>query len=196
MAGTRSAGLQGTTPAPPITVGWLAYTAEVPHRERDEPEPSGSGSGRPGEFELGTDGPLVILVGVDDSVTATRAGWYAAGLARRQRAKLIAVYVAPIASMVAAAPAGAAVLAAEADAHDELAKELRGRAEEAARELGISVTFIAAHGDPYHEITRIAGEMRADAIVVGASQKAGHRLIGSLAVRLVRAGKWPVTVVP
>jgi nucleotide-binding universal stress UspA family protein len=38
--------------------------------------------------------------------------------------------------------------------------------------------------------------MRADAIVVGASAKAGHRLIGSLAVRLVRAGKWPVTVVP
>ena len=26
--------------------------------------------------------------------------------------------------------------------------------------------------------------------------KAGHKLIGSLAVRLVRAGKWPVTVVP
>jgi len=37
---------------------------------------------------------------------------------------------------------------------------------------------------------------RADAIVVGASLKAGHRLLGSLAVRLVRAGKWPVTVVP
>ena len=49
-----------------------------------------------GEFELGTDGPSAILVGVDDSVTATRAGWYAAGLARRQGAKLIAVYVAPV----------------------------------------------------------------------------------------------------
>jgi nucleotide-binding universal stress UspA family protein len=53
-----------------------------------------------------------------------------------------------------------------------------------------------AHGDPYHEITRVAMETRADAIVVGASLKAGHRLMGSLAVRLVRAGKWPVTVVP
>ena len=63
--------------------------------------------------------------------------------------------------------------------------------------LGIvASTFLTAAGDPYHEITRIAGETRADAIVVGASLKAGHRLMGSLAVRLVRAGKWPVTVVP
>ncbi|HEX4288027.1 MAG TPA: universal stress protein [Trebonia sp.] len=45
-------------------------------------------------------------------------------------------------------------------------------------------------------MSRIAQETRADAIVVGASLKAGHRLLGSLAVRLVRAGKWPVTVVP
>lgn len=149
-----------------------------------------------GEFELGTDGPSVILVGVDDSVTATRAAWYAAGLARRQRAKLVAVYVASIPSVVAATPAGASVMAAEAEAHDEMAGQMRARAEEVARELGISVTFIAAHGDAYTEIKRVADETRADAMVVGASAKAGHRLIGSLAVRLVRAGKWPVTVVP
>jgi hypothetical protein len=35
-----------------------------------------------GAFELGTDGPKVILVGVDDSVTSLRAAAYAAGLAR------------------------------------------------------------------------------------------------------------------
>ena len=69
------------------------------------------------EFELGTDGPLVILVGVDDSVTASRAGWYAAGLARRQRARLVVVYVQPVTSMAAASSAGASVLAAEAQAH-------------------------------------------------------------------------------
>ena len=149
-----------------------------------------------GEFELGTDGPSAILVGVDDSVTALRAGAYAAGLARRQRARVIVVYVAPMAGMALASPAGPAVVAAENEAHDEVAKELADRAERMASELGISVTFIMAHGDPYHEITRIAKETRADAIVVGASLKAGHRLMGSLAVRLVRAGKWPVTVVP
>jgi nucleotide-binding universal stress UspA family protein len=150
----------------------------------------------PGEFELGTDGPSAILVGVDDSVTASRAAWYAAGLARRQRARIIAVYVETIGSIAAAVPSGAAVVVAEAEVHDEIAANMRIRAGEVGRELGIDITFIAAHGDPYTEIKRIADETRADAIVVGASAKAGHRLIGSLAVRLVRAGKWPVTVVP
>lgn len=149
-----------------------------------------------GEFELGTDGPSAILVGVDESVTALRASAYAAGLARRQGARIVMVYVAPMASLALASPAGPSVVAAENEVHDEIAKELSGRAGAIATELGIGVTFITAHGDPYHEITRVAGETRADAIVVGASLKAGHRLMGSLAVRLVRAGKWPVTVVP
>jgi nucleotide-binding universal stress UspA family protein len=149
-----------------------------------------------GEFELGTDGPSVILVGVDDSVTALRAAAYTAGLARRQGARVVVLYVAPMTGMALATSAGAGVLAAENEVHDEIAKELADRAETMARELGIAVTFMTAHGDPYHEITRVAMETRADAIVVGASLKAGHRLMGSLAVRLVRAGKWPVTVVP
>ena len=58
------------------------------------------------------------------------------------------------------------------------------------------VTFIATRGDPYTELRRVADEVRADAVIVGASTKAGHRLVGSLAVRLVKAGRWPVTVVP
>jgi nucleotide-binding universal stress UspA family protein len=149
-----------------------------------------------GEFELGTDGPSAILVGVDDTVTGLRAAAYTAGLARRQGARVIAVYVASFAGMALPSSAGPSVLAAENEAHEEIAKDLAARADTMARDLGISVTFITAHGDPYREITRIAAESRADAIVVGASLKAGHRLMGSLAVRLVRAGKWPVTVVP
>jgi nucleotide-binding universal stress UspA family protein len=149
-----------------------------------------------GEFELGTDGPSVILVGVDDSVTAARAAWYAVGLARRQGARVLAVYVSPIASLAMSSSAGPAVMAAENEAHNAIAKELAERAEAVSSELGVAYTFIAAHGDPYRELIRVADEYRADAIVVGASLKAGHRLMGSLAVRLVRAGKWPVTVVP
>jgi len=147
-------------------------------------------------FELGTDGPSSILVGVDDSITATRAGWYAAGLARRQRARLIVVYVAPVGSAAAAAPGGASLLAAEKQAHEEIANDLRKRAEEGAKDLGIDIKFLVAWGNPYSELVRLAGELRVDAIVVGASTKAGHRFVGSLAVHLVRLGKWPVTVVP
>jgi nucleotide-binding universal stress UspA family protein len=157
---------------------------------------NGESGSEPCAFELGTDGPTAILVGVDDSVTASRAGWYAAGLARRQHARIIAVYVAPVGTAVAASSVAATVAAAEAEAHNEIAAEMRGRIEGAAQEFGIPMDFIVAHGDAYTEIKRIADETRADAIVVGASQKVGHRFIGSLAVRLVRAGKWPVTVVP
>ena len=149
-----------------------------------------------GSFELGTDGPSEILVGVDDTTTSLRAASYAAGLARRQGAHLTAVYVAPLATTAGAASCAADLTNAQREAFDAQADDMRRRAGEAAKELGISITFIAAHGDPFSELRRIADEIRADAIVVGASTKAGHRLIGSLAVRLVRAGRWPVTVVP
>jgi len=46
------------------------------------------------------------------------------------------------------------------------------------------------------EMGTIATQMHADLVVVGASEHLGHRIVGSLAGRLVRAGKWPVTVVP
>jgi len=133
---------------------------------------------------------------VDDSTTSLRAASYAAGLARRQGASVTAVYVGPIASLGAGTAGGAALLATQRQATQEIAEGLRQRAEEASGDLGIPITFIAVEGDPYTELRRIADEIRADAVVVGASAKAGHRLIGSLAVRLVRAGRWPVTVVP
>jgi len=147
-------------------------------------------------FELGTDGPSVILVGVDDSTTSIRAGWYAAGLARRQGARIVAVFVSPLASLGATGPTGAAVTVARDEAFRATAADLVRRALAIGTELGISITFLAARGEPFAEIVRIAGEVRADAIVVGASAHAGHRFVGSLAVRLVRAGRWPVTVVP
>jgi nucleotide-binding universal stress UspA family protein len=148
-------------------------------------------------FELGTDGPRVILVGVDDSVTSLRAGAYAVGLARRQGARLVVVYVEqPSAMYGAAAGAGAGVIAEQERAFTETAADMKRRLEEGAVDRGVPITFVTAVGDPYHELRRVADEVRADAVVVGASTKAGHRLVGSLAVRLVKAGRWPVTVVP
>ena len=148
-------------------------------------------------FELGTDGPKVILVGLDGSVTSLRAGAYAGGLARRQGARLVCVFVErPSAIYGAAAGAGAGAIAAQQQALEETADSLRRQVEEGAKLVGLPVTFVVARGDPYTELKRVADEMRADAVVVGASAQAGHRWIGSLAVRLVKAGRWPVTVVP
>lgn len=60
----------------------------------------------------------------------------------------------------------------------------------------VGYTFRTEYGDAAGAIAKIADEIRADAVVVGASTQAGHRFIGSVALRLVRAGRWPVTVVP
>lgn len=148
-------------------------------------------------FELGTDGPRTILVGIDGSVTSLRAGAYAGGMARRQGAHLICLYVEQHSALYGAATgAGAGVIAAEDQALVENAEDLRHQAEVSAERLGIELTFITARGDPYTELRRVADEIRADAVVVGASTKAGHRWVGSLAIRLVKAGRWPVTVVP
>ncbi len=148
----------------------------------------------PGPFERGTDGPRVILVGVDGSPTSLRAAAYAAGLARRQRSRLVAVFVAepapPMAGWVPAAEALARDAAAEVDA------ELRAELKPAAERLGLDVEYRTARGDPVTELSRIADELPADAVLVGASEQAGHRVVGSVAVRLVRVGRWPVTVVP
>jgi nucleotide-binding universal stress UspA family protein len=145
------------------------------------------------EFELGSDGPSLILVGVDGSRTSLRAAAYAAGLARRQGSRLLAVYVTRIPVTVAGAPgAAAAMTEASSQEASELELQMRSRAGEIGLDLDFRVTF----GDPFMELTRIAKETMADAVIVGASEHAGHRIIGSLATRLVRHGIWPVTVVP
>jgi nucleotide-binding universal stress UspA family protein len=143
-------------------------------------------------FESGTDGPSLILVGVDGSRTSLRAAAYAGGLARRQRSRLLAVYVSRIPAGVSAAGGAAAM----SETFDQIAAELEQLMRSRTAETGIHAEFRSVRGDPLAELTRIAEETHADAVVVGASEHLGHRIVGSLAGRLVRAGKWPVTVVP
>lgn len=145
------------------------------------------------DFELGTDGPSVIVAAVDGSVTSLRAGAYAAGMARRQHSELVVVTVS---TTPALASMSADAVTALTESTQKLAADLQEEAEETLRRLEMTARFVRVHGDPYLEIVKAADELKADAVIVGASTKAGHRFIGSLAGRLVKAGKWPVTVVP
>ncbi|MEU6537742.1 universal stress protein [Streptomyces sp. NPDC047000] len=145
-------------------------------------------------FERGTDGPKVIVVGVDGSESSLRAAAYAAGLARRQRALLALVYVQPV--MAAGAAMGAPVAEATGGIAEDLIAYIRRSAEQSKGIFDLRWEFHTFPGDPYSGLVKAADELKADAVVVGASEQAGHRIVGSVAIRLVKAGRWPVTVVP
>lgn len=135
----------------------------------------------------------VIVVGFDGSPTSLHAGAYAAGLARRLSARLVVVHVQATPAVSLLAPTHPWPVEETLTA---LTDDLRRQVQEGAAYAGVEVEFIATRGDPYTELCRTAGAVNADAVVVGASTRTGHRIAGSLAVRLVRAGRWPVTVVP
>jgi universal stress protein family protein len=147
-------------------------------------------------FELGTDGPTSIVVGVDGSPTSLRAGAYAAGLARRQRSRLTVVLartVGPVAPTVYG-PTGAS-LAAHAGRLDHIERQLVEQIERSA--WAVDARLEVRTGPPLRVITAIAEMVRAEAIVVGAPRRAGLLMSGvSLPVQLIRVRRWPVIVVP
>ncbi|MBC9713813.1 universal stress protein [Streptomyces sp. TRM66268-LWL] len=146
------------------------------------------------QFERGTDGPKVIMVGVDGSDTSLRAAAYAGGLARRQNALLAVVYVQPV--MAAGAALGAPVGEVTDEIAEGLIAEIKDATERVKDIFSVRWEFHTFRGDPYNGLVTAADELKADAVIVGASEQAGHRIVGSVAVRLVKAGRWPVTVVP
>jgi nucleotide-binding universal stress UspA family protein len=156
------------------------------HRRGDEPRPAPEPGGLP-------DRRPVIVVGFDGSPTSAHAGAYAAGVARRQDARLLVVFVQAASALSMLAPEHAWQVEQSLAA---VAEDLRKQVEAASAYSSLDVEFTAVRGDPYAELCRIATQRHADAVVVGSSARAGHRIMGSLAVRLVRAGRWPVTVVP
>jgi nucleotide-binding universal stress UspA family protein len=134
--------------------------------------------------------PMVIMVGVNGTVAALRAAAYAGGLAVRQHARLVVVFVADCPGW--AAIAGAA-LAAQMQTQQELCDEIRAQVCARAAELDLPLTFLSRRGDPSIQLARAADEVRADMVVVGTSRR--HPM-GGVARRLMRAGRWPVVVVP
>lgn len=149
-------------------------------------------------FEIGKDGPSLVLVGVDGSRTSMRAGAYAAGLARRQGSRLVVAHVVNPGAIAwtGASPFAAEMVPAMREAREEAATELAAEIRDGAAQAGVQAEWVVRHGDVAAQLGALADDRRADLVVVGSSEAAGHRFAGGVALRLVRAGRWPVVVVP
>jgi nucleotide-binding universal stress UspA family protein len=149
----------------------------------------------PGEFEIGRDGPGVLVVGLDGSNTSHDALAYAVGMARREGSELVIVQVgSPVSTAAAVAAVGGAGVPPDPDrgiepvalaTHEALDELLPGR-----------WRVVTCEGEPGAELERVAKECQADAIVVGRSRNPGRHLLGSVAARLARRANHPVIVVP
>ena len=147
--------------------------------------------------EVRGDGPGAIVVGIDGSTSSLRAAAYAAGMARRQRSRLIVVYVrTPPPALLPLADTGGSAVATVIDTQDAVERELRASFAERVPEMGIDARLVVRQGDPYTELLDIARAVHADAVIVGRSTKILHRVAGSVGAKLTRCGHWPVTVVP
>jgi nucleotide-binding universal stress UspA family protein len=151
----------------------------------------------PPSADVCRDGPRAIVVGVDGSNSSLRAAAYAAGLARRQGCRLIAVFVRSLPSvLLPMADTSGSAAATVVQAHDAVEQELRDAIAQRSPALNLDIRLVVRTGEPYTELLNVAQQVRADAVIVGRSTKMLHRIAGSLAIKLVRAGRWPVTVVP
>ncbi|MFI5914478.1 universal stress protein [Dactylosporangium sp. NPDC051541] len=138
-----------------------------------------------------------ILVGIDGTTSSLRAAAYAVGLARRQQCRLVVVYVRALpATMLSLADTGGSAATNVVDAHDAVELQLRDAVERQIAGLAVDARLVVRTGEPFTELAAVADQVRADSVIVGRSASAWHRFAGSVAVRLVRCGRWPVTVVP
>ena len=150
--------------------------------------------------ECGHDGLDTVLVGVDGSNSSLRALSFAVGVARRNRAKLIALFVrgpivnpAAVAAVACAAEPMMLALAADLKIREDEIRVMLGQA--AAGGLDAAELEVRS-GDVATELADAAERHHADAVVIGASEHALHHIYGSVAARLVRHPLCPVMVVP
>jgi nucleotide-binding universal stress UspA family protein len=139
--------------------------------------------------------PAAIVVGIDGSDSSLRAAAYGAGLARRQSAPLVLVYVRSHPNgLLSTIDGGGAGIVAVIDVEDRVEADLFDAIRQAPGD--VDAQLIVRFGHPSTVLSEIAHEVQAGTVIVGRCERLSHRLIGSVPRRLVRSGRWPVTVVP
>lgn len=127
----------------------------------------------------------MIVVGVDGGARALHAAAWASGLARRERAHLVLVYVEALAGPAYWSPLG---MATAAEAAGEIVEELRRAAADYLDQTGVQWELVHYRGDPAHGLEAVAEDRRADCIVVGRG--------GGVTRSLVNDARRPIVVVP
>jgi nucleotide-binding universal stress UspA family protein len=135
----------------------------------------------------------VVLVGVDGSTASLRAAMYAAGLARRERARLVVAHVLTPGPFEWAVIGGGAVLA---QLRADLSRTVEAQVRALSEDWSGPIAFVSRVGRPTGCLAAIADEVRADVVVVGVSRGWRRRLGASVAAGLIRTGRWPVIVMP
>jgi nucleotide-binding universal stress UspA family protein len=134
-----------------------------------------------------------VVAGYNGSASARNALAYAAGLARRLGRPLLMVYV--TSPGVYCEPLTGQVVGLVRDA-DSLERWLLTELDQSADASGLEVHVRTRRGSPARELSSIAAEFSADALVIGAPQHFWHRVIGSVPGWLARNARCPVIVVP
>jgi nucleotide-binding universal stress UspA family protein len=137
-----------------------------------------------------------ILVPVDFSPNASLALAAAADLAQTYAGKITVVYVIP---QVIFHPDWAADVEESLDLTDVTAEAQQALAKmtEPYRQQGLIVTEKILTGGPYVEIVRLAQQIQADIIVIGAHGTSGQKplLMGSVSEKVVRQAPCSVLTV-
>ena len=140
--------------------------------------------------------PPSIVVGVDGSECSMRAVSYAAGLARRQGALLVAVYVRKSPSGFAYLANTPGALAAVVEAECTTETRIRDELAEECDAAGVEGVLVVRTGSSVRAVVTIARELQAHAVIVGSRPGLLARVLPSGTGRVVgRAGR-PVVLVP
>ena len=134
-----------------------------------------------------------VTVGYHGSASARRALVYAAGVARRLSRPLLIVYVTSP-GLYCALMAGQ--VAGSLRDGGPLERWLLTEFDQTVDSSGINVHVRTRLGSPARELSAIAAEFGADALVLGAPKHFWHHVLGSVPAWLTRHAPCPVIIVP